>query len=205
MLTIISNLALLIPCVRAAYWHRVFRAFIFFWMVWASALYHLCDSFGACLFNFATHHFLDFFFAQLLIILGALYLVHWRTDLLWLEWVVTLLGALTIVVLQITLDGELIVQAGIVGFCFVGLVLYWVIYACTIGKGRLPPYDWAALLAGVALTSGSIVLFSVQNVWPQAYWAAHSLWHVAAAMGQYYLLAIKEPAPRYANAAAKIN
>lgn len=189
----LSNLFLLFPFVLAIYYRLIGRAFVYFSAMIASSLYHLCDSYGACLFDFHTLHNFDFFFAQLLIWLGALYFVHWPTKYSWVEWILALLGALFIVVLLIVLPGELYVQAGIAGVGFLLVIIYWFI-------AGIPKYRWSYVVLALALSGSSIVLFSIQNIWPGAYWGVHSLWHVAAAIGQFYLLMIKPRKHKVSNA-----
>jgi len=191
ILTILSNLALLIPFVSALKQHRWTRAFIFFWMTWVSFIYHLCDSFGACLFRFTVHHNLDFFFAELLIILTVLYFVEFSSKYPWVERFLIILGAIAVIILQVVLDNELHVQAVIVGFSVGCLIIYWIVYAYTYGDGHIPHYYMPMLALGVSLISGSIILYEVQGLWPAGYWGIHSLWHVMAALGQHYFLFIK--------------
>ena len=102
-----------------------------------------------------------------------------------------------LVILQIALDSELYVQAIIVGICFVAIIIYWIVYYCTVGNGKLPPYDWSALTLGIILLGGSSILYSFQLVWPGGYWLFHSLWHISAALGMHYILMIKRPANVY--------
>jgi len=197
VLTIVSNLALLIPAITAARYHRWTRAWVFFWETWVSLLYHLCDSFSVCLFSYTVHHNLDFFFAQLLIVLAGLYVIVFPRGWEWLERGLIIVGAIAIIVLQVTLGGELIVQGAIVVVLFLGIIIYW----CAAG---VPRYNWAMFLLGFSLTSSSVTLYILQNQWNQAFWAIHSLWHVAAALGQHYFLQIRPPAPRFAGVDARI-
>lgn len=200
--TVFSNLFLLIPAVTAFYLNHRLRSIIYFFMFFFSALYHLCDSFEACLFTFKFHHNLDFFFAEFLIILGGLYLVEFTAETQFIEYWLIFTGAIIIVILQGILPGELSVQAGITAVVFIGVIVYWIVYKNKYG--HIPKYEWRMLTLGLALTSGSIILFSIQNVWYQGYWLAHSLWHTAAALGQHYILMSKEKVPLIQNAAARI-
>lgn len=197
-----SNLFLLIPAVTASYLNHRLRSLIYVFMCGFSALYHLCDSFDICLFSFEFHHNLDFFFAEYLIILGGLYLVEFTTKTQYIEYLLIFSGALVIVILQYTFSGELAVEAGIVTVVFIGIIIYWVIYKYK--HGRLPEYNWSNLTLGLALTAGSIMLFSVQNSWHEGYWIVHSLWHTSAALGQHYILLCKKKAPLIQSAASKI-
>lgn len=196
--TVLSNLFLLITFGAALWCRRWTRAFVFFCMTWVSFVYHLCDSFGACIFSFNMHHHLDFFFAQWLIVLTGLYLVDFPYWLPWLERCLIILGGLSIVVLQITLSAELYVQAALVGAVLVGVIIYWI--ACGV-----PKYKWDMLLIGLSLIAGSVLLYVGQNQLPKLYWATHSLWHVAAAVGQTYWLYIKPRGRKYAALDAKVH
>lgn len=202
--TVLSNLALLIPAITAARHRRVFRSFVFFLETFVSSAYHIGDYTGHCLFSFKTLHHLDFWFAQMIMILNLLYLFDFNRYWYWLEWILIFIGGFVLVILQITLPGELYVQAIVSGVIFLAIIIYWIVYACTVGKGHLPPYDWSALALAIALLAGSTILYSAQLIWPSGYWLAHSFWHIAAALGSHYMFFIKKPAPKWANAAGRI-
>jgi hypothetical protein len=186
--TVVSNVAFLLPAAIAYFErHRPVRALIYVLMMFASGMYHMCDSFDACIFAFSFHHHLDFFFAQFLIVMSGLYVIEFDRDHRYLEYWLLILGGLAIVVLQAALPGVLLVQAGIVLLVFIGIVVFWLV------RG-VPPYSWDMLLIGVSLTAVSVVLFGFQNALFRDYWIIHSTWHVTAALGQAYLLRIKPPA-----------
>jgi len=188
ILTVVSNVALLLPFVGALYARRSTRAWIFFFETWVSLAYHLCGSFNACLFTYRVHHNLDFFFAQLLIFTTVLYLVDFHPEHAWIERGLIFLAAITIVILQATLSTEIYVQAAIGGVAFIGILIYW------LTEG-VPNYNWENFLLGISLICGSAMLYVLQDLWPNGYWAVHSVWHVGAGFGQYYWLGIK-PRPR---------
>lgn len=190
VLLILSNLAFLIPFSRAVYYRRWTRAAIYFIIVFASGLYHCCDSYSnLCIFEFSTHHNLDFFFAELIIPLSALYLIYFTPGYFWIERWLIILFAIGIFVIQITLPGELYVQAIVSGIALFILVVYW-IYFYNHYK-RFPYYNWIDFLLFLSFTALSISLFSVQNIWHEGYWAVHSIWHISAAVGQTYLLSTR--------------
>lgn len=171
----------------------------------ASIFYHLCDSFNVCLFTSAQHHHFDFFFAQLIIWSSGLYILHFGIYQEWIEWVLLGVGGIVIIILQITLPGELVVQAGIAGLSFVIIVFYWIIYAEHYSpRHRIPTYYWPDFVVAIALTGAAIILFVVQNLAIIPYWIPHSLWHITAAVGQDYLLTIKPPAFAFQAAASRI-
>lgn len=195
--TVVSNLFLLIPFITAVRKRRVLRYLILITEVFASGLYHLCDSFDICLFDFTSHHHLDFFFAQSLIILAAFYFVEFGFGYEWLEWVLIFVGLCVIVILQITLPGELYVQAGIAVLAFCVVAGYWILFG-------MPEYDWNNVAIGVCLLSMSVMLFSAQQVYSPAYWAIHSLWHIVAAIGIDFIWRIKPKAFAFQAAANRI-
>ena len=199
--TILSNFVFFLPSIRAFHLKRYVRSIIYFIMAWASALYHMCIAFDVCLFDFQFHHYLDFFFAQFIIVMAASYLIAFESHYEFLEYWLFLVGGIAIVVLQQLFPANLIIQAGIVAFMFVLVVGYWLIYGCL---GRLPKYRWSMFTTGLALTAGSITLFIFQDSWYQEYWLIHSIWHIAAALGQDFLLRMRLPAPRYVTAASRV-
>lgn len=108
---------------------------------------------------------------------------------------------------MIALPGELYVQAGIVFFCLLGIAVYWIIYANTCGNGSIPKYCSTNFTLAIGLIAISTTMFSIQNVVPQMYWAAHSIWHATAGLGFHFWLQIKcppTPDPKYVNVASKI-
>lgn len=165
---------------------------------WVSAAYHLCDSFDVCLFDFSFHHHLDFFFAQGLIVLGVLYLIDFTHGYEWVEWLLIFCGLLGVAILQATLPGELMVQAGIAGVSFAVVISYWTLWG-------VPKYNWGKLTMGLALLGASIILFATQSVNSSLYWLNHSLWHISASFGMDYLLQIKPPARLIDSVAWRIN
>lgn len=104
---------------------------------------------------------------------------------------------LAIAILQATLPGELVIQAAIAIVAFSVVAGYWILF-------KIPVYNWKYVLIGVSLLSGSVALFALQNVYSPGYWAIHSLWHVAAAMGMHYIIMIKPKAYWFESAAARV-
>lgn len=101
--------------------------------------------------------------------------------------------------------------SGMVLFAGISLLLpivYWAGYMASAcidypsysihapGGRYFPKYEWGNLLAGVGLTANGVVLFIIQTTLAQEWWwIIHSLWHCAAAFGQWYILACKAPPP----------
>jgi Protein of unknown function (DUF3522) len=203
LFSVLSNLFLLLPFVTAVRWRRILLATVFFIECFVSGFYHACDGLNWCIFGYSTLKNLDFFFAQSFMILIGIYIVHWTREWQWLCWVLNFVGMFVIVILQITLPGELYVQAGIAFIVVFGIILYWIVYAY-IYDFKLPPYDWYYFYLGACLLGMSTMLFSVQHVWPDFYWLVHSLWHIAASFGLHYLIQIKMPAEKGINVAGRI-
>jgi hypothetical protein len=197
-LTVLSNLALLVPAVVAYKYNRILRCSVLILETIVSSLYHLCDYSGNCLFPFQTLHYFDFSLAQLLIVLSVLYLIDFDDDHLWLEWVMIFISGCIIVILQVSFSGELAVQAGVVGVCALIVVVYWLVWG-------VPKYRWEYFAAGITLVSASSMFYAFQGVNPGGYWAIHSLWHIAGAMGIAFLFFIRDPKQIRQNAAAKIS
>ena len=182
----------------------IFGMFLTFVETWVSLFYHLCDFSNVCVFPFQALRYLDFFFAQMFIVYLSIYIVHWTEKWRWLQWILNFVGAFIIVILQILLPGELYVQAGIVIICFGGIIVYWVAYAKTVGRGRIPPYDWTWFTPGLVFLTISVVMFVIQNTADEIYWATHSIWHMTAALGFTYIIKIKPKPPPNTNVARQI-
>lgn len=202
--SVVSNLFLLIPAVAYTYYRRIWRAAVFYIETFVSGFFHLCLAFNVCIFSFPVLKFWDYFFATNIVLNAGLYLVHFTESTYYIEWILLIIGGGTIIILQLALPSALYVQAAIVLAVAVGVVIYWVVYANTVGKGKLPPYDWYMLSIGLSLMALSVCLFVVQEVLPSTYWLTHSLWHIAAALGNYYFVYIKRPPNKYVNAASKV-
>lgn len=210
VLLVVSNLAFLIPSIQAAYLHRFTRAAIFFLMIFASGLYHLCKAYSStCVFDAQVHRKLDFFFAQLIIPVTALYFIYFPPKWRRLERWLIILFAVVLFVLEVLFDEAFFIQMilAIVGFFII--VFYWIGFAidrfATEGKARLPHYDWNMVVLGIVFTFMAVSLFATQKGWPQGYWAIHSDWHILAALGQYFILLIRPAAPAWAAVDARIN
>lgn len=204
LFSVLSNLFILIPFVRSVEYHLIFAAFLTFIETWVSLFYHLCDFSNVCIFPFRALRYLDFFFAQYFIIYLSVYIVDWTKKWIWLQWTLLFIGGFIIVILQILLPGELFVQAGIAFICFACIVLYWVVYARTVGNGRLPPYNWANMAIGIGFLGLSVIMFVIQNTAWEIYWATHSIWHISAAIGFDFIIRTKSPAEKYSNVASRI-
>lgn len=198
---VLSNLVFFIPAYRAVKYRRWTRAAIYFSIVFVSGMYHTCRSYSdLCIFNFKVHYDLDLFFAQLCIPLAVLYLIDFPIWYQWVERWLLFVFAFIIFVLQMFTGGALQVQLVLIGGSFIVLGAWLLLF-----KNKNLNYDWVMLERGIILTAMSTSLFTIQDRYMQGFWAVHSLWHVLAAFGQYYILAVKPKAPVYAAIDKKVN
>jgi hypothetical protein len=201
---IISNLVFIFPLLKAVWLHRYTRAILFGLMTLASGFYHACKSFSSlCIFDSETLRKCDFFFAQLLILVSALYLIEFPLRLQWVERMFIIgIFPIALFVLQMSFDGELLVQLIVTGVAAIGLFVYWYWYHRKFG--RWPRYNWIMFTMAIAMITLAASLFSTQSLWPKGYAYIHSVWHINAALGQYFLLATRRKAPRLANVDTRI-
>ena len=211
VLLVVSNLAFLIPAITACWLYRnspsprlhrrvlmLIAAANYLGILLASSTYHLCNSFSAtCLFEAATHKSIDFFFAQLVIPLSAILVIHVPPKWEALDWWWMIIFATLLFVLEITIGEGFIVQMALALSCFVVVAIYWAGYAIytkeKLGHALFPAYDWENFVLAIALTFMAVSLFATQMQWHSGYWAIHSTWHVLGALGQYFLLGIYLP------------
>lgn len=211
ILTVLSNFVFLVPTVEAVKQHRWTRACIYLGIVIFSSMYHMCNSFeGHCVFDAHFHRQLDFFFAQFVIPATALYIIIFPHDWLFLERFLLIGFAVGIVLIQVTAGEVFSAQLALVAAAFALMLLYWIGYAVWLWavkkqKPDMPPYDWEYFFWGIALTAVASSLFATESQNHNFRWAIHSCWHALAAMGQYFILMIRPPAPRYANMDALIH
>lgn len=204
VLLIISNAAFFAPAIKAHFLHRNTRAVIYTFMVFASSFYHACNSYlGLCLFPPNVQRKVDFFFAQWLIPLTALYVIKFSPEWYFLErWLIFLFG-LAIFVVEVFYSEPFALQLIIAGISLLLIVGYWICFAIAKAdageKPRIPTYDWGYFAMGIALTALACVLFTVQNSWHLGYPYVHSIWHITASQGQYFILCIRDGADAYAN------
>jgi len=200
-LPILSNGAFLLPACAAWSLGRYTRMCIFVLIIVASSMYHSCYAFGhTCHLDPLHYQHLDFFFAQLVIPLTALYVVRFDDRWAWLQRVAIVAFAFVIVMVQLTVGHSLIVQMVIAAVSLVVILGYWMGYNVVRGHTwstwELIPniYHWDSLGQAVCLTGIACALFVTQMQAHTLYWAVHSVWHVSAALAQYHLLYIhKEP------------
>lgn len=194
VITIISNIFFIAPAWLAGYKGLWTRCAIYLCIIAFSSIYHTCNSYaGACLFDPLTCQRLDFFFAQFVIPLTALYLIIFPPLYRFVERLLLIAFALAIFIIMYFCGLALIVQTILVGVALTMLIIFWIMYACLYN--RFPPYRVYYLCMGLLLTFLACALFAVQSAYHQTYWAVHGCWHLLAAMGQYYLLQVRPRDP----------
>lgn len=247
VLMIITNAFFFIPSVKAATLHRWTRAALYFFMIFASSFYHACNSFmDQCVLPADVGRKTDFFFAQLLIPVTALYIVKFPLRFAFIERWLILGFAVALYLVEIYFNEPLWMQIVVVGISVLVIAIYWISYAvakyneyvkyaiapanyrisrdvvvspnpwdikpkqevffrCEKRKEcHLPKYDWDAFAMGIGLTSLACVLFVTQGEWHLGRPYVHSVWHTAAAFGQYFILCIRDAAPRNAALDARL-
>ena len=200
---VLSNLIFFIPAKRAVNYYRWTRAAIYFLIVFASGSYHACRSYSSlCIFPYQLHHDLDFFFAELIIPLSALYLIYFPVFYQWIERWFIIMFAILIFVLQVYTDGAIMVQLVIVAVSLLFVVVYWIGHYASYG--RIPRYNWIMLSRGITVTILSIALFTVQGRYMPGYWLIHSVWHILGALSQDYIIRARPPASPFSAVDARI-
>lgn len=196
ILTIVSNLGFLIPFAQAVHLGHVFVAFDLMAQLLFSMVYHTCNSFsGYCLSLSPTFwRNGDFFWAQYMIFRTALNLIHFRSR--WTRPSLMIVAGVVIFFLQHWIGESTWLQFGVGFVSFGGLILYWIIYALAVYAkdpdapfmSLLPPYRWQYVGFGFALSGLACSLYVTEMLNHRLYWAIHSVWHMDAALGQYFIL-----------------
>ena len=206
---VLSNLAFLLPAVKSVQLHRWTRAFIYVLMIIASSMYHACNSFAnACVFDPNTSRKLDFFFAQWIVVYTALYLIKFPPKWAFIErWLIIAFGV-GIFVAEVFTDEPFLLQGIIAALAAFMIIVYWIVFAVEeqrcfveLGKGkgaRLPRYDWSVLAQGFIITGLACTLFATQKRSHILYPYVHMIWHILAALAQYWILCCRDAAPRNA-------
>lgn len=197
-----SNLAFFLPAIRAAARGLMTRFFFNALVPFTSGTYHECRAGGTCVFGlpFPALKGADFVVAQMAIPLTALYLIHWK-NYAWMERIF-ILSFLTGLIFSVVQGNSLTFTAGVVAVvAFAIVVIYWIGYALAsywdTGKSAFPRYDWGALVAGLSFTGVAIGLFQLQNELASSWYSpVHGDWHIMAALGQWFILAVKLPDKR---------
>ena len=190
--TVLSNLGFLLPFAFAVHYGYVLTAFDLMAQMLFSIGYHTCNSYsGACLgLSPLVWRYGDFFWAQYMIFRTALVLIHFESRWTRPALMVTAGGILFMV--QRWVGESTWLQLGVGFASFGGLLFYWIVYAMNqYAKGRrplLPPYRWLFVCLGFALSALACSLYVTEMLNHRLYWAIHSVWHLDAALGQFFIL-----------------
>ncbi len=152
---------------------------------------------------------IDFFYAQWLIPITALYLIYFEKDHEYLErWLIGLYG-FGIAITEFLADEPFLLQIVIAGLSLSMVAVYWIWYAVRhdqqTGVAKIPDYKWPSLSVGLSLSALACSLFATQSGWHNGYALIHSIWHCLAAFGQYHILCCRDAAPMGAALDAKIS
>lgn len=197
--TVLSNLFFVIPISKAWERDKLASVLVYSFQMFASMAYHSCNSFSGVCFGLSPRLLrdMDFFWAQYLIFLTALNLIMFPTSNKAWRWTPPLLmavGGTLIFFLQRWIGESTFLQFTIAAVSLGGLVVYWIAYAIyrwvkVDRDGRLlPPYNWKYLTYGLALSGMASSLYVTEMQNHNVYWSIHSVWHMSAALGQYFLL-----------------
>lgn len=197
IVVIASNVLFLFPAWKANQKHRYTRAILYVLMMVASIIHHLC-LIGYCAFSANVCRKLDFFFAQLLIPVTMLYIIKFPPNLAFLERWLIFLFALALFIVEVLFNEPFFIQLGIALISLALVFAYWIGYAVQRERFTLPCYDWEAFSYGIAFSAVACTLFATQSIWHGGYPVVHAVWHSCAAMGQYWILCIRDAAPKNA-------
>jgi hypothetical protein len=192
------------------------RGFIYASVVFVSGSYHLCKGPGICLLPYPVHFFLDFLFSITALMANLLFLApfgqshgptkkpsyvpvygQYYTPIHDPRWDYTqqldawLIGANMLVIglslaIQPPLHDPPIWFIGILAGFNVAVVFFVWIYLWM--RYHIPPsFDWRDFFIAFVFALSGIGLFVLQDKTP-SYAVIHSIWHVLAALGSFYLL-----------------
>lgn len=213
-LLVATNAFFIIPSIKAWSLEHTTYSILYFIMIFASSFHHACIGGINCVLPPTIARKTDFFFAQLLIPMSALYLIQVPQAYAKLKRVLIWFFMVALFVVEVFLDEPFWMQVVIVGVSIGMLVVYWIIYASyyalNVYRGpkdacggnclgfRFPPYNWLSLSLGFWLSIWAVCLFGPQGRWPGFYDLIHALWHTLAALGQYWILDSRKAAPAWA-------
>ncbi len=220
ILPVVSNVFFFIPGFKAVAFDHWTRAIIYFLIPFTSGAFHLCDEMNICALDFIYLKNLDYLFALWIVPLTNLYFVHWGDTWAPLERLLIALYGVGLYagIAKSTSSNDMLGQMLVAGTSFLIPLIYWIAYfanrvlenpkrspcvncftaeyeAVARREGRyFPKYEWGYMLCGVGMTGIGVFLFTLQsNINPADGWQVHALWHMCAALGQYYILGIKAP------------
>lgn len=202
--TVLSNLGFLLPFALAVHYGYVLTAFDLMAQMLFSMGYHTCNSYsGACLgLSPLVWRYGDFFWAQYLIFRTSILLIHFESR--WARPALMVTAGMVLFMVQRWVGESTWLQLGVAFVSLGGLLFYWIIYALNqhakgkSGRELLPPYRWLFVCLGFALSALACSLYVTEMLNHRLYWAIHSVWHLDAALGQFFILLAwpKDTGPR---------
>ena len=218
-----SNVLFLLPSINAFVYGEYIYSVIYALILFTSGSFHACDEGFGCAFPFVIEMNMDYIVAILIIPMTAIYFVHWNR--LWapLQHILLVFFVFLVILIQVqnTNDDSLTAPAVVVAAAIAIPVCYWLGYfvymrwmyyapppGATSPKeeawhptwlnwGYFLKYEWGALLASISLSAIAIALFATQGMFAYS-WVPdiHAMWHIFAALGQFFLMEIKAPPAR---------
>lgn len=190
-----TNLVALVPIVlsfKLELWYigiQILLSMVF------STIYHTCDSTGFCLFGYSllVWRTMDYIYAFMQIVIVFIFMVDFESthtspnNFVRQRWAVItqqLFGAIVVLVIMadpFSRDAAYVIIA--VGSMTVYLKFVF------LDRGDIPinnRFEAKFVITGVLLFGIGVGLFSIEGT--VVYWLFHSLWHVAAYLGQYFLI-----------------
>ena len=212
-----SNLAFIVPAVRAVQLGAGMRGFLYVAVIFASGFYHLCKpGTGICVLPYPIHFFLDFLFSITTLMANLLFLApfgqshapkkrpayvpvgeHMITPIHDPRWDYTqqldtwLIGSNMVVIgLSLAIQPPLHDPPMWFVATLAGFNIAFVFFVWIYlwMCYHIPPtFDWRDFLIALVLSGSGIGLFILQDKMP-SYAVVHSIWHVLGAFGSFYLL-----------------
>lgn len=190
--TVVSNLGFLLPFALAVHYGYVLTGFDLMAQMLFSMGYHACNSYnGFCLgLSPLVWRYGDFFWAQYMIFRTSLLLIHFESR--WTRPALMVTAGAVLFMIQRWVGESMWLQLGVAFVSLGGLLIYWIIYALNHwAQGQrplLPPYRWLFVCLGFALSALACSLYVTEMLNHRLYWAIHSVWHMDAALGQFFIL-----------------
>jgi hypothetical protein len=217
---VVSNIAFLLPSINAFVYGEYIYSVIYALILFTSGSFHACDEGFGCAFPFVIEMNMDYIVAILIIPMTAIYFVHWKY--LWqpMQHILLVFFVFLVILIQVqNTDDSLTAPAVVVAASLAIPLCYWLGYfvymrwvyvpkeaspkgsppwaPTWLNWGFFPKYEWGALLASIGLSAIAIALFATQGMFAYS-WVPdiHAMWHIFAALGQFFLMEIKAPPSR---------
>lgn len=214
IILVLSNLPALAVAIKYYWWGRFIIPLICLGVLFFSPAYHTCDTWShECLFDrYGLLHHADFWFAQMLVSISMLNLIHWRSPNPKIAHPINIPGLQTAFIFFLAVLNSIIISitgASTIGQFVITAVsisivgVYWIIYA--IVYQSFPSYNYDHMLISVSLSGTSLLLFNFQNAVPGFYWAIHSCWHMMGLCGAWYWASVMPIYPDWLNMGESIS